>query len=420
MITNQAHFRQNVLVAIDTLQAHKGRSLLTILGIVIGVTSVISVASIIDGLNRFVQQKVEALGNRTFFVTRANLGARLGRVSEEIRRRKQFEYSDAEFLRASCPSLESVSPFLTRAFMFGQTNDIRYGNERVERIFLRGAQPDYATALPMFQAAKGRFISRYDEEHTASVVVIGVSIADSLFGPADPVGKVVRMNGKVYEVIGVFDKDSGSFGGPGVDQFAVIPLSNFRKYYPESKEMMIAFTANRDASAEKAKDEVVDALRRRRHVKASAENDFDVFSPDFISDLWNKLTGALVILTGIISSVGLLVGGIGVMNIMLISVTERTAEIGVRKAVGARKNDIRIQFLMEAVMLTGVGGAIGILLGGLIAFTVRTFVPSIPAALSLTWVVLGAGISIGIGLFFGYYPANRAAQLDPITCLRYE
>lgn len=182
----------------------------------------------------------------------------------------------------------------------------------------------------------------------------------------------------------------------------------------------MAFSIPQDADPGRAKDEVMESMRRLRHVKHNAENDFEITSPDFLSSLWNQLTGALVLLTGIISSVGLMVGGIGVMNIMLISVTERTQEIGIRKAVGARKADIRIQFLLEAVTLTGIGGLIGVLMGGAFAMVVRALVPSVPATLSPLWVSLGVAISVGVGLFFGYYPANRAANLDPITCLRYE
>ena len=412
--------RENLMVAVDTLRANKGRSALTILGIVIGVTSVIAVAAIITGLNRFVQERVERLGSRTFFLSRLNMMTRFGKLPEAMRKRKYFDYSDSEYLKSVCPSLESVSPFNTRMFFLGQNNDIRYGNERVERIFLRGAGPEYADALPMFQAEIGRFISRYDEDHSRQVVVLGKAIADSLFPSVDPLGKIVRLNGKLYEVIGVMPRDEGSFGGGGVDQFAIIPLTDFRKHYPESKELAISFTVARDVPTEKGMNEVIEAMRRRRKVPALGENDFEIFSPDFLSQLWGQLTGALVILTGVISSVGLLVGGIGVMNIMLISVTERTGEIGIRKAIGARKSDIRVQFLLEAVMLTSVGGAIGILLGGLIAFVVRSLVPSIPAALSLLWILLGVGISVSVGLFFGFYPANRAAELDPIVCLRYE
>ena len=188
------------------------------------------------------------------------------------------------------------------------------------------------------------------------VVVIGNAIADSLFPHTDPIGKEVRLNGRIYEVIGVFEKDPGLFGGFGVDQFAVIPLTNFHKNYPEVREIFLIFTVREDASLDAVRDQVVDAMRRRRRVPYSAENDFDVADPNFFSNLWNQLTGAMALLTGVISSIGLLVGGIGVMNIMLISVTERTGEIGIRKAIGARKSDIRAQFLLEAVMLSGIGG----------------------------------------------------------------
>jgi putative ABC transport system permease protein len=231
---------------------------------------------------------------------------------------------------------------------------------------------------------------------------------------------MAKMNGRQYEVIGVFEQADGMFGGPGVDQFAIIPFSLFAKHYPDSKEHIIAFSYPHDVHPDRALDEVRDALRRARRIRADQADDFEIISPDFISNLWNQLTGALVVLTGIISSVGLLVGGIGVMNIMLISVTERTSEIGVRKAIGARKSDIRVQFLLEATMLTGIGGVLGILLGGLMAVLVKFAFPSIPAAVSPFWVTLGVAMSVGVGLFFGYYPANRAANLDPIVCLRYE
>ena len=214
--------------------------------------------------------------------------------------------------------------------------------------------------------------------------------------------------------------DPGLFGGPGVDIFAVIPLSKFRKEYPEARELLMIFTVPQNASVDVAKDEVVQAMRRLRHVAANQENDFELSSPDFLSNLWNQLTGALVILTAVISSIGLLVGGIGVMNIMLISVTERTQEIGVRKAIGARRADVRLQFLLEAVVLTLVGGTLGILIGAGVSTTVRTLIPSIPATLSYLWVTLGFVISVAVGVIFGYYPASMAARLDPIVCLRYE
>jgi putative ABC transport system permease protein len=192
------------------------------------------------------------------------------------------------------------------------------------------------------------------------------------------------------------------------------------KEYPKNKEFFVLVTVRKDVEFASGIDELLDGMRRVRKLAYNAENDFEMTSPDFLSNLWNQLTGALVMLTGLVASVGLLVGGIGVMNIMLISVTERTQEIGIRKAIGARKSDIRVQFLLEAILLTVTGGIIGIALGWLIAFLVRTALPDVPATLSYEWVALGVAISVGVGLFFGFYPANRAANLDPIVCLRYE
>jgi ABC-type antimicrobial peptide transport system permease subunit len=417
-----AEFRENLLVAFDTLRTHKVRSLLTVVGIVIGVTSVISVAAIIEGLNNYIQAQVASFGSRTFFITRFPPGTGPGRMPAEIRKRKYFEYTDADFLREACPNIGNITTFGTRAFFFGpgNQNEIRYGNEKVERVFIRGVEPEYAVALPIFSIANGRFISRYDVDHTRPVVVIGNAIANALFPNVDPLEKTVRLNGKLYEVIGVMEPYPGMFGGPGVDDFALIPLTNFKKNYPEAKELMLAFSVPEGMAAETGKDQVTDALRRLRKVPHWAPNDFEVMSPDFFAQLWNQLTGAMFLLTGIISSIGLLVGGIGVMNIMLISVTERTSEIGVRKAIGARKSDIRVQFLLEAVVVTLAGGIIGILIGGMIATGIRLLMPSIPATVSLLWVCLGVAMSVSVGIFFGYYPATRAANLDPIVCLRYE
>jgi len=290
----------------------------------------------------------------------------------------------------------------------------------VEKLIVRGAEPQYIEAIPLFTIERGRFISNFDQEHARPVVALGAAISESLFPNTDALGKTVRINGAVYEVIGVFQHDQGLFLGPGVDIFAVIPLSSFKKQYPEAKELIMAFTVPEDVNVDTAQGEVIQALRRLRRIPAGKENDFELSSPDFLSNLWNQLTGALVILTTVISSIGLLIGGVGVMNIMLISVTERTQEIGVRKAIGARRADIRLQFLLEAIALTLVGGIIGILIGAGISTLVRTLVPSVPATLSYLWVAIGFAISVGVGLFFGYYPANMAANLDPIACLRYE
>jgi len=420
----RAEIHENLMVAFDTVRSHKVRSGLTVLGIVIGVTSVISVASIIQGLNGYIAQRVEDMGSRTYYVSRIPMGGGMGRLPEEIRKRKYINPEDAEYLRESCRSLESVTAFGARpaggAMDQMEFNEVRYDGQVVDNAILRAVEPELGAAIPLFSVSQGRFIARFDVDHSRDVIVLGMAIADSLFGNLDPIGKAVKLNGRRYEVIGVFEEDPGLFGGPGVDQIVAIPLTNFRKQYPEIKEYFLAFIIDRDASTDAAMTEVTDAMRRRRNVAFNQENDFEIFSPDFLSDLWNQLTSALVILTSVISSVGLLVGGIGVMNIMLISVTERTMEIGVRKAVGARQADIRAQFLIEATALCLTGGVIGILLGAFVALAVRTAIPTVPATLSVLWAGLGVTISVAVGLFFGYYPANRAASLDPIVCLRYE
>ena len=415
-----AQARENFFAAMETLRSSKVRSALTVLGIVIGVSSVISMAAIIQGLNKFVQDKVESLGSRTYFLTRFPPGTDPSHMKERFRIRKYLEYNYADFIRQAAPDVQIVTTFGTRGFFLGDSNLITSGDHSVEKLIVRGAEPEYAEALPLFTIERGRFISAFDEEHARSVVVLGAAISESLFPNTDAIGKTVRLNGSTYEVIGVFEHDQGLFLGPGVDIFAVIPLSNFRKHYPEAKELIVLFTVPENVNIDVAQGQVVQAMRRLRRVPPEKDNDFELTSPDFLSNLWNQLTGALVILTTVISSIGLLVGGIGVMNIMLISVTERTQEIGVRKAIGARRADIRLQFLLEAVVLTLVGGTLGILIGACISTLVRTFVPSIPATLSYVWVSIGFAISVGVGLFFGYYPASVAANLDPIDCLRYE
>ncbi len=414
------HARENFAAALTTLRSSKVRSALTMLGIIIGVSSVISMAAIIQGLNRFVQAKVESLGSRTYFLTRFPPGTDPSRWPERIRTRKYFEYNYADFIRQAAPDIQIITTIGTRGFFFGDSNIITSGDHSVEKVILRGAEPEYTDAIPLFSIERGRFISSFDQEHARPVVVLGAAISESLFPNTDALGKTVRINGDAYEIIGVFEHDQGLFLGPGVDIFAIVPLSNFKKHYPEAKELVMAFTVPQGVNLETAQGEVMQAMRRLRRIPVGKENDFELSSPDFLSNLWNQLTGALVILTSVISSIGLLVGGIGVMNIMLISVTERTQEIGVRKAIGARRADIRLQFLLEAVVLTLTGGSVGILLGAVVSILVRTLAPSIPATMSYLWVSIGFAMSVGVGLFFGYYPANLAANLDPIACLRYE
>jgi putative ABC transport system permease protein len=412
-------FRENMGIALETIRTNKFRSFLTILGVVIGVTSVISVASIIQGLNNLVANRVSQLGSNVFFVSRLPAFT-FGRLPERIRQRKYLKYEDALAIRERCHSVKEVTIFQTRFGGLGGTNLVRYGNEKIENVILRSAEPAYMRVLPIFTIRDGRPITENDNEHSSNVCVIGSGIAGTLFPVTDPVGKELNVNGTIFTIIGTFEQDPGLFGGPGIDQFVVIPYRTFHRMYPELKENIIAVSVLDPQLSAQAQGEVIEVLRRQRKIPANGENDFDLFESDILTTVWKQLTGAVVILTLVISSIGLLVGGIGVMNIMLVSVTERTREIGIRKAVGAQKKDIMQQFLMEAMTLTGAGGLIGILVGAVISVTIKTLIPSLPTQVSLLWVGIAFSVSVAVGLFFGIFPAKRAADLDPIVALRYE
>lgn len=417
----RAEWRESFFVALATMASQKLRAFLTMLGVVIGVASVISVAAIIDGLNRHIADKVNELGSKTFFVARfPAFTIDFERLPEEIRLRKHLRADDAEFIHEHARLVNKAIPILTRFAILGGSNEVRYQNRLVSEPILRGAGPDLLEVLPVYAVKYGRFFTQQEEDHAAMVCLLGTPIADTLFGSTDPLGQEVRVNGLPFRVIGVFEPHQGLFGGPGVDQFVIIPYRTFAKLYPEIEEVILAVTVHNAAELKVAEDEVADLLRRRRHVPAGKPNDFEIASPDTVTDLWQQLTGAIVILTLIVASIGLLVGGIGVMNIMLVSVTERTAEIGVRKAVGARRKDIRAQFLLEAMTLTGAGGVLGILAGVIVSVSVATLFPNLPAQVSLFWTLTGLIIAFCVGLFFGIYPAIKASNLDPVRCLRYE
>src|ERR1700681_2987784 len=280
-----AQARENFLAAMETLRSSKVRSALTVLGIVIGVSSVISMAAIIQGLNKFVQDKVESLGSRTYFVSRFPPGSDPSRWPENIRTRRYLQYDYADFVRQAAPDVQIVTTVGTRGFFFGDTNLITSGDHSVEKVIVRGAEPQYIQAIPLFNVERGRFISAFDEEHANSVVVLGAAISESLCPSTDAVGKTVRINGGGYEVIGVFEHDQGLFLGPGVDIFAIIPLSNFKKNYPEAKELIMLFTVPKGVNVELAQGEVIQALRRLRRVPAGKGKGFLVSSQGFVSNV---------------------------------------------------------------------------------------------------------------------------------------
>ena len=418
----RAEWKESLGIALATMRSQKLRSFLTMLGVVIGVASVISVAAIISGLNKHISDKMHEIGSQSFFVTRFRLFTMdFERLEEEIRQRKYLKAEDAVAIREQCPSVLKASPVLTRAvFINNGSNEVRYKGRHVEEPILRGGEPELVDVLPIYQVRDGRFLTHDENTHAAPVTLLGDAIAANLFGAEDPLGKEVRVNGLPFTVIGVFEPHQGLFGGPGVDDFVIIPYRTFAKMYPDIEEVILCVCTSDPALLPRAQEEVEEVLRRRRNVPAGKKNDFEITSPDLLTDLWESLTSAIVMLTLIIASIGLLVGGIGVMNIMLVSVTERTSEIGVRKAVGARKKDIGAQFLLESVAITSVGGLLGVFSGIAFSLSVAAVFPNLPAHVSIVWILIGLLLSVAVGLFFGIYPAVKAAAMDPVRCLRYE
>ncbi|MGA8036994.1 MAG: ABC transporter permease [Candidatus Acidiferrales bacterium] len=408
--------RENLRLAIDTVRAHKLRSFLAVLGVMIGVMLIILVVGMVDGFRNSIEDQINSSGANSAWAWRFNQGPTTGRRPKEERMRKPLTLEDAEAIRTMCPAVKDVTIAI---YNWQQAHSVRYQKNEVQGGEFRGTFPNYPAVDSSETMRAGRFFTDAENRHKDNVVVIGEDVSKALFTSFDDaIGKEVLVDGSTFTVIGVFLKPVGTLGSADEDRRVVIPYYSFTKLFPASFEVFIGILAYQ-GHLDEAVDQTREVLRRRRDVAYNKPDNFSLQTNADTVKQFNDIIGGVALVVVVLSSIGLLIGGIGVMNIMLVSVTERTREIGVRKAIGARSKDITWQFLFEAMTLTGSGGVIGILAGSGIVMLVPV-VSGMQAVISPTAMVIGFTVSVGIGLLFGVWPATKAARLNPVEALRYE
>jgi putative ABC transport system permease protein len=408
--------KESAAMAVSTVRANKLRSSLTILGVAIGVVTLTFMVSIIQGLNKAFADQIESLGSNTIFVSKFDPSFGRQPNSEELHR-KDINVEDAEAIRREAADIvESVAPIRRKISV-----DLRYEDKETDTPVILGVTPEYEFTLSQY-VERGRFITEADLSGRENAVVLAQDVVRALFPFEDPLGKEIKIAGVPFRVVGVMET-LGNFFGQSRDNSLFIPLATFDKYWRDIEPPQVVFFVivrpRSRAYVKPVTDEITDILRRRRQVPAGAKNNFGVSSQDSLLDFYNQLTGATWLVLTAISFVALMIGGIGVMNIMLVSVTERTKEIGVRKAVGATRANILWQFLVEAVVLTALGGIAGLAVGELASLLMNKYSP-LPAFVPVWAILVGIGISASVGIVFGLWPAWKAARLDPIEALRYE
>jgi putative ABC transport system permease protein len=407
-------FSNGFMLAIQTIRAHKLRAFLTVVGVIIGTGTIIGVGAIMTGFDSSMTAVLRSFGPNSIIVFKFPVGFRVNDLNAEERTRKNLTYDNATHIRERCKAVTEVSPML---FPSRNTINVHYQGNDMYDVNLFGVEEGYANGGQV-DLHLGRFFTQQESLRKAPVAVIGQDLEKGLFANVDPIGKVIQVDGHQYEVIGTMLRPSASFFGD-TDNRVLLPYGSMQKLYPSARENAIVVTAA-DGRLPEALDEVRAVLRIDRRVPYSQPDNFALSTAEQMVGEFRQITAMTFLIMAVLSSIGLLVGGIGVMNIMLVSVTERTQEIGIRKAIGAKRSDIIIQFLLEASVLTSLGGVMGIIFGWLIALISRLVFPSLPAAVPMWAAVTGIVVSVAVGLFFGIWPANKAARLDPVEALRYE
>ncbi|HEV7798378.1 MAG TPA: ABC transporter permease [Pyrinomonadaceae bacterium] len=418
----QTVLRETLRMALDSVRSHKFRSFLTVLGIVIGVMTAITIASILTGLRQNIVSIIEEYGTNNIYAFHLSTGPRTSEDRSE-RTRKPLTAADAEAIQAQAGAVEEVGLVAPNIGYSGGPFDdnVSYKGHNYRWGNTQGVSPNYAGITNMV-IREGRFITENDDQQRANVMVIGVNAADALFpGQTQQIaGTQVRMGGQNFEIVGVLEKrKAGFFGENEEDNAVLIPFRTAQKVAPAKGYLLLVIKA-RSGQTSEALMQSEEILRRRRNVKFEDPNNFDIKTADKFIQQFDSIFAMIGLVAISISCLGLLVGGIGVMNIMLVTVTERTKEIGVRKALGARRRDIVRQFLFEAMTLTFLGGILGVLIAVGVSKLIMLLIPALPASIPAWAVITGLTVSIGVGLLFGVWPARKASRLDPIECLRYE